>query len=69
MCRAPAPPWCPMPKPPPKSSSGRGARDLTVKVKTAKGRTTSSTRWLERQLNDPYVKRAKAEGYRGRAAF
>ncbi len=62
------PPWCPMPKPPPKSS-GRGARDLTVKVKTAKGRTTSSTRWLERQLNDPYVKRAKAEGYRGRAAF
>jgi 23S rRNA (uridine2552-2'-O)-methyltransferase len=57
-----------MPKPPQKSS-GRGARDLTVKVKTAKGRTTSSTRWLERQLNDPYVKRAKAEGYRGRAAF
>ena len=49
--------------------SGRGARDLTVKVKTAKGRTISSTRWLERQLNDPYVKRAQAEGYRGRAAY
>jgi len=52
-----------------KNSSGRGTRDLTVKVRTAKGRTISSTRWLERQLNDPYVKRAKAEGYRGRAAF
>jgi 23S rRNA (uridine2552-2'-O)-methyltransferase len=40
-----------------------------VKVKTAKGRKISSTRWLERQLNDPYVKRAQAEGYRGRAAY
>jgi 23S rRNA (uridine2552-2'-O)-methyltransferase len=50
-------------------NSGRGARDLTVKVKTAKGRTISSTRWLERQLNDPYVRRARAEGYRGRAAY
>jgi 23S rRNA (uridine2552-2'-O)-methyltransferase len=38
-------------------------------VKTARGRTTQSTRWLERQLNDPYVKRAKAEGYRSRAAY
>jgi 23S rRNA (uridine2552-2'-O)-methyltransferase len=38
-------------------------------VKTAKGRKLSSTLWLERQLNDPYVKRAKAEGYRGRAAY
>ena len=42
--------------------SGRGQRDLRVKVKTARGRKLSSTRWLERQLNDPYVKRAKAEG-------
>ncbi|MEM9436539.1 MAG: RlmE family RNA methyltransferase [Pseudomonadota bacterium] len=52
-----------------KGSSGRGQRDLRVKVKTARGRRLSSTRWLERQLNDPYVKRARAEGYRGRAAF
>jgi len=52
-----------------KKSSGRGQRDLKVKVKTARGRRLSSTRWLERQLNDPYVKRAKAEGYRGRAAY
>ena len=58
-----------MAKPPTKNTSGRGQRDLTVKVKTARGRTGSSTRWLQRQLNDPYVKRAKAEGYRGRAAF
>lgn len=53
----------------PKGSSGRGQRDLKVKVKTARGRKTSSTRWLQRQLNDPYVKRARVEGYRGRAAF
>lgn len=39
------------------------------RVKTAKGRKVSSTRWLERQLNDPYVRRAKAENYRSRAAF
>lgn len=56
-------------KPTGKNTSGRGQRDLTVKVKTARGRTLSSTRWLQRQLNDPYVKRAQAEGYRGRAAF
>ena len=49
--------------------SGRGKRDLKVKVKTARGRRLSSTRWLERQLNDPYVKRAQADGYRGRAAY
>lgn len=49
--------------------SGRGYRDLTVKVKTARGRKLSSKLWLERQLNDPYVKRAQVEGYRGRAAF
>lgn len=52
-----------------RKSSGRGQRDLTVKVKTARGRRNSSTRWLQRQLNDPYVARARAEGYRGRAAF
>ncbi len=52
-----------------KKTSGRGQRDLRTKVKTARGRKLSSTRWLERQLNDPYVKRAQAEGYRGRAAF
>ena len=39
------------------------------RIKTAKGRKISSTRWLERQLNDPYVKRAKAEDYRSRAAY
>ncbi|WP_147124736.1 RlmE family RNA methyltransferase [Shimia ponticola] len=53
----------------PGNTSGRGQRDLRVKVKTARGRKLSSKLWLERQLNDPYVKRAKAEGYRGRAAF
>ncbi|MDH5798773.1 MAG: RlmE family RNA methyltransferase, partial [Paracoccaceae bacterium] len=52
-----------------KNTSGRGQRDLRVKVKTARGRKLSSTLWLERQLNDPYVKRARVEGYRGRAAF
>jgi 23S rRNA (uridine2552-2'-O)-methyltransferase len=40
-----------------------------VRVKTAKRRSAQSTRWLERQLNDPYVKAAKAAGYRSRAAF
>jgi 23S rRNA (uridine2552-2'-O)-methyltransferase len=40
-----------------------------TRVKTAKGRKIGSTKWLERQLNDPYVKRAKAEGYRSRAAY
>jgi len=52
-----------------KNTSGRGERDLKVKVKTARGRKLSSTLWLQRQLNDPYVRRAKAEGYRGRAAY
>lgn len=51
------------------NTSGRGQRDLKVKVKSAKGRRLSSTRWLERQLNDPYVVRAKKDGYRGRAAY
>ena len=44
-------------------------RDLKIRLKTAKGRTTSSTKWLQRQLNDPYVARARSEGYRSRAAF
>ena len=45
------------------------ARPLAVRVKTGKGRKLSSKLWLERQLNDPYVARAKREGYRSRAAF
>ncbi len=53
----------------PKKTSGRGQRDLHVKVKTAKGRKLSSTLWLKRQLNDPYVARARKDGYRGRAAY
>lgn len=52
-----------------KNTSGRGQRDLKIKVKTARGRKLSSTRWLERQLNDPYVAAAKRDGYRGRAAY
>ncbi|MDE3059697.1 MAG: RlmE family RNA methyltransferase [Pseudomonadota bacterium] len=51
----------------PKSSSGH--RQLKKRVKTARQRKPSSTRWLERQLNDPYVARAKREGYRSRAAY
>jgi 23S rRNA (uridine2552-2'-O)-methyltransferase len=47
----------------------RGAGDTGRRVKTARGRTASSTRWLERQLNDPYVRQAKADGYRSRAAY
>jgi len=52
-----------------KNTSGRGQRDLKVKVKSARGKTVSQVKWLQRQLNDPYVKRAKLEGFRGRAAF
>lgn len=52
------------------SSSGReGGRSLKTRVKTARKRTLSSTLWLQRQLNDPYVARAKREGFRSRAAF
>jgi len=60
---------------PPQRKSGSGAgrsggeRSLGVRVKTAKGRKTSSKRWLERQLNDPYVQAARREGYRSRAAY
>jgi 23S rRNA (uridine2552-2'-O)-methyltransferase len=46
-----------------------GARALKVRVRTAKKRRLSSTLWLERQLNDPYVAAAKREGYRSRAAY
>lgn len=46
-----------------------GQRALKVRVKTARRRSASSTRWLERQLNDPYVARARSEGYRSRSAF
>ena len=49
------------------SASGRGG--LHERVKTARRRTASSTRWLQRQLNDPYVRRAQAEGYRSGAAY
>lgn len=48
---------------------GPDGRPLKVRVKTARGRTTSSQKWLQRQLNDPYVARAKREGWRSRAAF
>ena len=48
------------------SRGGSGGR---TRVLTARKRTAQSTRWLERQLNDPYVKRARAEGYRSRAAY
>ena len=52
------------------ASSGGGVRgELKQRVKTGRGRTLSQKRWLERQLNDPYVARAKREGYRSRAAY
>jgi 23S rRNA (uridine2552-2'-O)-methyltransferase len=47
----------------------RGGRGPRQRVRTARGRSASSTRWLERQLNDPYVRRAKADNYRSRAAY
>jgi 23S rRNA (uridine2552-2'-O)-methyltransferase len=50
--------------------SGReGGRALKVRVKTARKRSLASARWLERQLNDPYVAQARREGYRSRAAY
>jgi 23S rRNA (uridine2552-2'-O)-methyltransferase len=58
-----------------RTGKGRGAgvrgggRELSVRVKTARRRKTSSTRWLQRQLNDPYVAAAKREGFRSRAAY
>ena len=47
----------------------KGSRGLSVRVKTARGRKASSTRWLKRQLNDPYVAEAKRAGYRSRSAW
>lgn len=47
----------------------RSGKDPGERLRTAKKRTTSSARWLTRQLNDPYVKKAKADGYRSRAAY
>ena len=47
----------------------RSGKNPNEKLKTSKGRTASSTRWLQRQLNDPYVKQAKVDGYRSRAAY
>ena len=47
----------------------RSGRDPDKRVRSARGRSQSSVRWLERQLNDPYVKKAKADGYRSRAAY
>ena len=49
--------------------AGSGAREVSVRVKSARGRSTSSARWLQRQLNDPYVSEARRQGYRSRAAF
>ncbi len=46
-----------------------GSRQLSTRLRTAKGRSSQSQRWLERQLNDPYVAAARAQGYRSRAAF
>src|SRR5690349_20885972 len=51
-------------------TGGPGRRtELKVRVKTSKGRKIGSTLWLQRQLNDPYVAKARAEGYRSRAAY
>lgn len=53
----------------PTGGDGSARGGLSVRLKTAKGRKVSSTMWLERQLNDPYVRAAKEQGYRSRAAF
>ena len=50
-------------------SSLTTGRNLKIRLKTAKGRKISSTRWLERQLNDPFVQQAKLKGFRSRSAF
>jgi 23S rRNA (uridine2552-2'-O)-methyltransferase len=51
------------------STARGGGRDLKVRLRKSKGRTQASRQWLERQLNDPYVARAKSEGFRSRAAY
>jgi 23S rRNA (uridine2552-2'-O)-methyltransferase len=53
----------------PARDRGAGERRLKVQVRSRKGRSLSSKLWLERQLNDPYVARARREGYRARAAY
>lgn len=58
-----------MKKPGKSGASGGGARALKTRIKKKSGLKNSSRRWLERHLNDPYVHRSKAEGYRSRAAF
>lgn len=52
-----------------RTTKSGGGRQLTVRVKRARRRKPSSTEWLTRQLNDPYVAEAKRQGYRSRAAF
>lgn len=59
----------PPPRKPVSDPSGRGLQRKKVRVKTNAKRTVSSARWLERQLNDPYVHQARAAGYRARSAF
>src|SRR5690606_1658165 len=59
----------PMARTPTTGGGRRSDKDLKVRVKTAKGRKIGSTLWLQRQLNDPYVAKARAEGYRSRAAY
>jgi len=59
----------PGPPVPPTANKRRTTRDVAERVKTAKFRKTSSTLWLQRQLNDPYVREAERLGYRSRAAF
>lgn len=51
------------------SSGPKGPRGLSIPVRTARGRSTASQRWLARQLNDPYVRAARDQGWRSRAAF
>ena len=58
-----------MVRPPPEGGAASGRGVGHVRVKTASDRTLSSQNWLQRQLNDPFVQRAKAEGWRSRAAF
>lgn len=53
----------------PRRSARTGSRGASVRVKSARGRKISSTRWLQRQLNDPYVAEAKRAGYRSRSAW
>ena len=53
----------------PTGGGRKSDRELKVRVKTSKGRKIGSTLWLQRQLNDPYVARARTEGYRSRAAY